>query len=281
LALVSPDRVIVPDGRVCAPCDVVNGFLLLDVRVGEGGPHKFILDTAATGVILDTRIAAGHPISHRNWPFTSPGRRATRNLRHISLLSIAGAQFRDIHVLESDLAPVRETVGAPVDGILGIGLFRGVKLTIDYSHASLRIATSKENEDASNKARLALRRLPSGVLTVPVRINNGVAWCKIDTASAGGLVVPEMLALRLPLDPPLYQSPVRQIMTFLGPIPIRVSRLSADAIIGETTVSQPVVWIQPGGALIGSQILQRCIVVIDQPAMAAYFKPVNCAPDRE
>jgi hypothetical protein len=182
------------------------------------------------------------------------------NLVRVGSLEIGGARFEGIEAAVRDYNERR--VGAPIDGILGFGLFQELLLTLDYPASKVRIE------------RGALPP-PDGGDVIPIRVDRGIPSidlvvdslhvdADVDAGSMGGFSLPDRLIERLPLD----STPrvVGHARTVSNEFDIKAARLKGSLRIGGREFANPTLEFQPIFAMgnVGSRVLRDFAVTFDQ-----------------
>lgn len=127
---------------VSIPIQYEDARIYVPVRVGDGAPRWFILDTGAQPTLVDERVAtsAGIPVTYST-STTGAGGRTTRIgfARDITLTvgSIPLALQRvTVAPLDSVLAP---STGRPIPGIVGSRFFMEHVVEIDVGRGTIRV----------------------------------------------------------------------------------------------------------------------------------------------
>jgi hypothetical protein len=241
--------------------EVTHGKPYVMVTVNGKGPFRFIVDTGTGGdAIITTELAGqlGLPLSGEarlNDPTGQGGQ--TAPLRRIDSLVVAGVEFSAIKAVEHKL-PVDE--GA-CQGMLGFTLFRDFLLTLDYVSGRMILAEGRLEPDGE-KSVLPFR-MPDGVPIARLTIGNREVDAQIDSGGAG-LSLPEHLVsqLRLTENPALFAIGQSLSTRFQ----IKVAKLANDVRLGDVTLDQPWVEINPAFPLanFGSCPMQHFTITFDQ-----------------
>ena len=241
--------------------EVTHGRPYVMVTINGRGPFRFIVDTGTGGdAIVTSELAAqlGLPLAGEarlNDP-TGQGGQSAR-LRKIDTLRIAGVDFYAIKAVEHTLPNEDGTC----QGMLGFTLFRDFLLTLDYVNGRLILADGELVPDGE-KSVLPFR-MPDGVPIARLMIGNREVEAQIDSGGAG-LSLPERLIpqLRLAANPTLYGKGESLSTRFQ----VKVARLAGDVRLGDFTIDQPWVEINPAFPLanFGSCPMQHFIITFDQ-----------------
>lgn len=111
-------------------------LLLVDVAVNGGEARPFILDTGATGTVVDASAAEVGPEAERG-AVTMRGTGGEKELALVKLdsLALGDARLLGPAVALGDLEPLRKLVGADVAGVLGYDFLRHFVVKVDYENS--------------------------------------------------------------------------------------------------------------------------------------------------
>ncbi len=241
--------------------EVIHGKPYVMVTVNGKGPFRFIVDTGTGGdAIITSELATQLDLplageARLNDPTGQGGQ--TARLRRMETLSVAGVDFHAINAVEHSL-PIGE---GSCQGMLGFTLFRDFLLTLDYVNGRLILDQGELHPDGE-KSVLSFR-MPDGVPIARLTIGNREVDAQIDSGGAG-LSLPEHLVsqLRLRESPVLFASGQSLSTRFQ----IKVAKLANDVRLGDVTLDQPWVEINPAFPLanFGSCPMQHFIITFDQ-----------------
>jgi hypothetical protein len=240
--------------------------VLLEVRIDGKGPYRFALDTGAggggrissalartLGLKVVGQAMAGDP--------TGKNRQAI-DIVEAGSLAVGGATFSGVHL------GVRDFPSAPggepgFDGILGIGLFEGYLLTLDYPGQRVRIENG-ELPAADGREILNFEN-PRGIPSIRVKIGDLELAADVDSGNQRGeLVLPASYIGKVPLE----KDPVviGRGRTGSNEFEIKQAPLKGAVRIGGQTVERPLVDFVEGfpTANLGHAFLRRFAVTIDQ-----------------
>jgi len=125
--------------RLAAPS---TPLIVLSVLVNGDGPHPFALDTGASRTIvsvdLATRLGVGHAAAGQ---VVGGGGSASIARATLETLTVGDATVHAHEVgVATFLERIAETVGTPLDGIVGYNFLNQFRPTIDYPHATFALA---------------------------------------------------------------------------------------------------------------------------------------------
>ena len=241
--------------------EVTHGKPYVMVTVNGKGPFRFIVDTGTGGdAIISPELATELDLpqageTRLSDPTGLGGRNAP--LKRIDTLRLAGIDFYAVKAVEHALP---EGDGA-CQGVLGFTLFRDFLLTLDYVNGRMILAEGELTPDGE-KSVLPFR-MPDGVPIARLKIGSRDVEAQIDSGGAG-LSLPERLIpqLRLSAEP----TPFANGESLSTRFQIKVARLANDVQLGDITLDQPWVEINPAFPLanFGSCPLQHFTVTFDQ-----------------
>jgi hypothetical protein len=175
--------------------------VLLEVRVDGKGPYRFALDTgAARGGRIDAKLAKtlGLPVMGRAMTGDGSGKnRQDSEIVQAHTLTLAGASFHDVELLARDF---QFGPGAAFDGVLGIGLFKELLLTLDYPARRVRIETG-ELPAAEGHPEILDFTDPHGVPEIALKIGDVELRADVDSGNTKGeVVLPASYIGKVPLE---------------------------------------------------------------------------------
>ncbi len=244
-----------------APMEVTHGKPYVMVTINGKGPFRFLIDTGTGGdAIITTELAQilDLPVTGEarlNDPTGKGGQSAP--VRRIGTLRVAGLDFYGIKAIEHTL-PNADGI---CQGMIGFTLFRDFLFTLDYINGKLILA---EGELVPDGERTVLPfRMPDGVPIARLVIGNKEVEAQMDSGGLG-LSLPERFIpqVKLAANPMLFGRGQSLSTRF----DIKVAKLATDVRLGEITIDQPWVEINPAFPLanFGSCPMQHFIITFDQ-----------------
>lgn len=265
----APKELVLPDGGVAVPMLRHNAWAVVEAKINDQGPYRFVIDTGAPGVFLSKWLADELKLSEEKTELSGvqvrvagpggEGRAAT--LHSIQTLKIGAAELRGLRALSLDLPFSRQ-----IAGILGMGVFRDCLLTLDYPAGKVKLERG-ELPAANGRDILEFtqprQRASHPVLKVEV-CGEPVEFT-LDTGMVGWFRFPKKIADRCayaygPVDGPKGRTVDREIAT-------RVARLNGQLKFGEYVVENPhgaVTEETDIAALIGGRFLENFALALDQ-----------------
>jgi Aspartyl protease len=244
-----------------APMEVTHGRPYVMVAINGKGPFRFLIDTGTGGdAIITTELAQVLELpvtgeARLNDPTGKGGQ--TAPVRRIGTLRVAGVDFYGIKAVEHSL-PNADGI---CQGMLGFTLFRDFLFTLDYVNGKLILAEGELMPDGG-KTVLPFR-MPDGVPIARLVIGNKEVDAQLDSGGLG-LSLPEKLIPQVKLAAnPLLFGRGKSLSTRFD---IKVAKLAADVRLGDITIDQPWVEINPAFPLanFGSCPMQHFIITFDQ-----------------
>jgi predicted aspartyl protease len=161
-AELEPAEAVLEGCAAEVPFRTYFNLLLVDVAVDGGAPRPFILDTGASGTLVDEAAAEVGPEAERG-AVTVRGAGGEEELALVKLdsLALGGARLLGPTVALGDLAPLRELIGADVAGVLGYDFLRHFVVKVDYENSRVTFY------DAAAFAE------PAGVAFIPAETSGG------------------------------------------------------------------------------------------------------------
>ena len=166
------------------PFDDRDGLPFVDVRIGDGAPMPFLLDTGASPCVIDSGLAArigiraGPPVQRQGGAGTFSSNVTATPVT----LGIGGSPLACAETLLVDLSGMTGEVG-PISGIIGGDFFRGRVVAIDFE--SDRVSVFDRAGFAHEGER------------IPIRIERNRPYLTARLSVAGG---PQDVARELLID---------------------------------------------------------------------------------
>lgn len=118
------------------PTAVRHGLFLTSARIGEREAGPFLIDSGASDLILDVKLADALNLKSRGTG-TAPGLKQMIKLATLDSVVIGPVSLRNTPVAIMDLSPVTEAFGQPLAGVLGHAFFARTIVEIDYARLSV------------------------------------------------------------------------------------------------------------------------------------------------
>ena len=108
-------------------------LILLETKVDEKGPFRFVLDTGAGMTIISPELAKKLDIKPNNKDKgTGAGGDVEVHFGTVKSLEIGGTQLEGLKVGVMDLTGISTAIETDIDGIIGYNFLKKFRVTIDY-----------------------------------------------------------------------------------------------------------------------------------------------------
>lgn len=156
-----------------------SGHVTAPVTLADGRTVAFVLDTGAQGTAVYDRFAREQALPADSTPMELTGQTGQASLTAVRLAEVTfdGTTTRDVVAVR---LPDRAD-GVALAGIAGLDIFGRGTLTMDYRR--MRAALAPAGVLRRTPGAIAATRLPSELLTVPVRVNGYVGIAVVDTGA--------------------------------------------------------------------------------------------------
>ena len=236
------------------------------VLLNGRGPFLFMVDTGATITALDKGLVAELGLTlERN-----SGGTGMRDASAVALLPEGTVQIDEITVGKTRFKGIRAVVLALREpkalrrfsfaGVLGLNLFRGTTLILDYPALALSVALAPL-APADGRQIFRTFRADTGWIGVDVEVAGATRGFVLDSGAPEGIAMSLDMARRH-----RFQSEFKWVGQSLSAgnvvLEDKVARLQGDAVLGRYVLHQPAVLLanQPG---IGGALLRQFKVTID------------------
>jgi predicted aspartyl protease len=176
-------------------------LILIPTRVNGRGPYDFVLDTGAGACIVSESLAQELALERRG---QASGRDAAGEahgtLAGTAAMAVGEMEVPEVALAIADFGVLARTVRARLDGVLGYGFVRHLRLTIDYHAQSLTLIREEGGGERTPAGETIPFRIPDEdkpLVVVPGRANDardlalivdtGASICVISSAVAEGL----------------------------------------------------------------------------------------------
>jgi len=246
---------------------------LVDVRIGERGPYRFAVDTAAAcTLLLRSRLAEELNLERRGSAGVSdssgqPSRQA--DLVLLPELRFGGVVARDISaVSHSPGAAHAASIPDDVQGILGRVLFESLLLTLDYPGRRLIV---REGTLEPGPAVVPFD-LVDGVMQIAIGVAGRRLPVILDSGHRGTVTLPRSWADRLPLAGPVVAD--GWTATVNAVYARETAPLAGSVELGLERVASPALHFadEHSPSLLGGGLLREFSVTVDQRARLVRFE---------
>jgi predicted aspartyl protease len=263
-----------PAGRIVVPIEVVHNIPLVEAQVNGRGPCVFLIDTGAYCFIIDKETAreADLEVETRfGTHVTGAGSTfGAMSLARAGTLDLGGgaAVFTDFEGLATDLGRIREVLGRPVHGIIGIPFMHEFTWTIDYS--GRRLVLERDRALSTDEAGVMPFVFSDSTPAITAMIDDEPISVEIDTGGSGGLQLSRADAARVVFS--VQPIAKETSMTLTGRAEKRIGRLAGMVRIGPIVLEQPEVYVGHN-TTIGGAILRDYALTIDRGRMLIRLAP--------
>lgn len=242
-------------------------ILLENVSVNGEGPFRFLLDTGASGdgrvdaSLVERLVLRTKETMESRGP---SGASVSMPLYTVASVEIAGAKFKNLKMAGRDYNNEMgfAAAGMPIDGILGMAMFRDYLLSIDY--AAHEVVISKGALPPANGHTVFDNTADDDGIVAPVMIGGQTFEARLDSGSPGAITVGGGQAdkLKWKSEPVV----VGRGRSADGEFEIQRATLDGSVEIGDLTVDTPDVDIVRSfrDVNVGARMLSHFVVTIDQ-----------------
>jgi len=256
------------DLLVRVPFDIVDGRVYVQARANGQGPFRFAVDTGASGTgRLDASLASTLHLRASAPTENSDGvQTQTVATTHLDSLALGGLVRHDVDLITRDYH-AKMAPRARFAGILGRDFFADGLLVIDYPARTLSFTRSRSL--SSNEPGVMAYQRP---FRVPVEIGSLRTDANIDSGANAALVMPASLYPRVQASG-LEEGPKGRLTNTV--IDTRRTRVKGPVRIGAASLSEvdAIVSERYPEVLVGSRILSRFVLVIDQRSRSVALCP--------
>ncbi len=144
------------------PFRTFHNLMLVDVAVNGGEPRPFILDTGASGTVVDAAATGVEPEATVGaGTMRGTGGEVEVDVVKLDSLALGDARLLGPAVAAADLAPLRDMIGADMAGVLGYDFLRHFVVKVDYENTLVTFY------------KPATFAAPAGVAFIPAETDTG------------------------------------------------------------------------------------------------------------
>ena len=178
---VEPGEAVLEGEAAEIPFRTFHNLMFVDVAVNGGEPRPFILDTGASGTVVDLAVAAVGPEAERGTStMRGAGGEVEADLVKLDSLALGDARLLGATVTRVDLAPLRDMIGTDMAGVLGYDFLRHFVVKVDYENSLVTFY-----EPATFEA-------PEGVSFIPAETDTGHPIVELAVGGHAGLFVVDL-----------------------------------------------------------------------------------------
>lgn len=190
----APERTRLPVAEARVPLPTVNGRPVIEAKIGDAGPFRFVLDTGASRAVLHAGLARELGLeSLGETPIGVPGSETRLPAKEhvLATVSVGPATFRGVPAYSLD-DPIMNLLGN-VQGIVGLPLFHDLLVTLDPSANELVLAHGFLDATA-----IPYRLDADGLPEFEIKLAGQPLRAHLDTGNPGKLTIPSRAAQELP-----------------------------------------------------------------------------------
>lgn len=260
-----PRETRLPKKEVVIPIDVSTGHVFVDVAIDGRGPFPMLLDTGASGWLLDQDLAdeLGLPSVGETVAGDPSNPSALRlGLAVLPSVALGDAHFEEIVTATWDRpAAMRSGVER---GIVGLPTFEDCLFTLDYAKGELRLARGALPAPTEDPRVVAFHRRDNGLISVPLGLPGGVTVdAHVDSGNQSTVFVPAAFEDELSIVDGSRRTGYGSRAS--GPVEFVYARLDGDFTIGPLTLRNPDFRLDSAmsHANIGRTLFEAAVVTVD------------------
>jgi CubicO group peptidase (beta-lactamase class C family) len=266
----APARTDMPPKPVAVSLQPIEHLLAVDARVNGRGPYRFAIDSGAAG-LLRVSPELAKTLALEEIGMARTGDPSGKNAREVPIVrvdsvEIGGARFSGVDATVG-AGRVAGRDGPPQpDGVIGLGLFAGLTVTLDYPKSELRLSREPlpapaAGADAAAGAHVVAFTAERGIPQIDIDAANVTLKADVDTGS------PALLSVASSMHVPVRGEPrvVGKGRTVSNEFEIRAADLNGDLRIAGWSHPNPTIDIVDlfPVANIGSRFLRQYVVTFD------------------
>jgi hypothetical protein len=273
----APTLLEAPDRPVALVSKSLGGRPAVDLSINGRGPYTFIVDTGASGSVIDASLARelGLPVIGRARVGSPVGSQVT-DVDQVAMerLTLGAVVVGGVVAVAMDFPH-----GLASRGVLSPAALPGLLLTIDYPRQEIRL--ERGHLPAADGSEVfeypATARLP----TIPVHAGDVTANLHVDSGSPGFITFSSRYKDRLPLAS--APTPAGRARTAGGEVEILEAPLAADVRIGSRTFAKPTIQLIDTSAEgnVGARFLRDYVLTVDHDHRRIRLVAQTPAPPRE
>lgn len=156
------------------PFEYLGNLIVVDLKVGNAGNKRFIVDTGASQTIIDKKLAS------QIGPSTTPQFNITSGIKAMTLphlrlpaLKLGSLTVEDTTALISDLSHFKSSLGEEPDGLLGANILNRFLVTINYAEHKIVLADPVDGPFPRDTVSVKMAPVfGAASVVVPARIDN-------------------------------------------------------------------------------------------------------------
>lgn len=176
-------------GHDSASFELQKGFIIIDAII-DGDSGTFILDSGAPGLVLNSRRIDSEGVA-----IAAKGTGGSIAAQILSDRDFQWSSFdmQNISAISIDLSYLETSLDREITGLVGIDLFKGYDVLIDYGSQTVHIGDAACCAPGSEYATVLPLEIHDHVMTVSMKYGNKTLRFGIDTGSPSNLLCARLL----------------------------------------------------------------------------------------
>lgn len=272
-------RISFEGSRLAIPMDTRSQHAMVDVRINGKGPFRCALDTGAGRTMLGKKLVESLDLPVLGMAQAND---ATANkpvqvkLLTIDRIEFGGAKITHIVGFEHDLTELTSNEPGAPEGVLGIDLFNGCLLQLDYP--GNQVVLMKGDLPKENGKDILTYRSKHGLIEVPLMLAGIETPFVIDSGATGCLGLPDDEEGKYPLQS--APAPTRITKRAFSQTIAKQARIAGDLEFGAFRFREPTAGFHGTHRLIGYEVLKHGALTVDQENLRLQFTPSASEPPR-
>ncbi len=265
----APQKTEFQSTTIIVPASTKAQLLVIEAKINDRGPYRFIFDTGTSGIVLNADFASELGLtstgkSHIGDPSNPNAFEA--DTHRIDKLSIEGAVFTGVEAISLEPPPQIAQALKGTRGIIGLSLFGDCLMTLDLRKKQMILERGELPEiNGVDILRLDVHGEKSP--TVRLRVGGIDIDAHIDSGKPGGVALPTNMQDRFKLKgKPVV---VGRGRTANSTFDVLAATLDGNVEVGGHVIKEPNLSFvslldDPGVANIGTGILRDLRMTLDQ-----------------
>ncbi len=127
-------------------------LLVVEARLNNKGPFKFIVDTASSATVVGRKAAQA--VGIRQNPNSTTSGCCSSKMLAVGSIQVGGIHKSQVPIALGDLSRLSEEIGTRLDGIVGSPFMQGYEVVIDYPRRDIAFEEPKRKRRLPTKFRL-------------------------------------------------------------------------------------------------------------------------------
>ncbi len=270
-------RTTLHTARVSVPMDNWGGRPVVEARINGKGPFKLLIDTGTSfPVVLDDILVGKLKLPATG--ITRPrGEAGDLDIVDVGTMTIGDAEFSSIQGIRSTGVGCASMTGEGIQGILGLPLFKGCLLTLDFPERRVSFESGELPRPDGETIEYSADEEHDYGVTVTLSVAGVPAKAHLDTGSPALVTMLNKLQKKLPLKG--KPRVVGMARTPQGEAEVRSAVLDGVLKLGKHKWAKPRIDFADLGPMldydvgnIGSRLLKDFAVTVDQKNHRVRFR---------